>query len=556
MNRSRSSSFSEGDRHSRRTSSNSRDQRRELFGEPYERQQGNGRDGAVIVAQFQNSEGVQRQSIQSFHAAPRVESQPNRARDDAVRRYDSQFSRAQNVPATAANVPATAANVPAIAANVPDFRPSRDHRPKPVEVTGVSQRKRKSEAPPPFEQQFQGMECPGRVDAILQAMSQSFPAQPRENVSHSEYPRIPPLPDALPSLPKPLDAPPAAAKPAKDQVRRRLNSRVENLEKLTCTIAEIVMPLVGGVRQAALQRATAHSKGHRAQGAGEDQGHHGSGAAACAFAPEIVSVEPRAVDGGDCYSHSSCRSARGRDSSVRAYEDVRSRSGDRLNSVSDSNLSQNVKPRRDSNLPEYDDCKLRLDPRRVDFCNSGGEILLLVSFNNLPQEVHGSGLQRFKNSVREWLQNVSRRFNCTVTYTWGIGRRARNKLMHSLVGNTALVKKLHLDGAPLLNVNMKGDSDLNSFLLWTIDLQAYAVLNGLYPFIFGPNGDTERAALKDESAKIAWDASQSEGLRYLCAMIQDPGLRSSVALNVVHVDLNTSALSLCRGIQFNPSTCK
>ena len=92
-NRSRSSSFSDSDRHFRRWASNSRDQRRDLFGEPYEKQQGNGGDGAVIVAQFQNSEGVQRQSVQSFHAAPRVESQSKRARDDAVRRFDSQFSR-------------------------------------------------------------------------------------------------------------------------------------------------------------------------------------------------------------------------------------------------------------------------------------------------------------------------------------------------------------------------------------------------------------------------------------------------------------------------------
>ena len=114
-NRSRSSSFSDSDRHPRRVASNSRGQRRDpsrqehdalhTFGAPYKKQQGNGGDGAVIVSQFQDAEGVQGQSVQSFHvgvrnAEPRVESQSKRARDEAARRYDS---RAANVPATAAN---------------------------------------------------------------------------------------------------------------------------------------------------------------------------------------------------------------------------------------------------------------------------------------------------------------------------------------------------------------------------------------------------------------------------------------------------------------------
>ena len=75
---------------------------------------------------------------------------------------------------------------------------------------------------------------------------------------------------------------------------------------------------------------------------------------------------------------------------------------------------------------------------------------------------------------------------CQVIYDhlWAICRKLRNKLAHALNGNTkSLITKIHLEGAPILAV---GCTDINAFLLWTIDLKAYCILTGITPYLIGP----------------------------------------------------------------------
>ena len=107
---------------------------------------------------------------------------------------------------------------------------------------------------------------------------------------------------------------------------------------------------------------------------------------------------------------------------------------------------------------------------------------------------------------------------------WATSRKARNKLAHATNGNTTIVKRVYLEGAPLL---AKGETDLKKFLLWTIDLRAFCETMGLTEWVIGPApaAPTDAAALATHRERLA------EGLRYLCAMVADSNLKAGIALN-------------------------
>ena len=107
---------------------------------------------------------------------------------------------------------------------------------------------------------------------------------------------------------------------------------------------------------------------------------------------------------------------------------------------------------------------------------------------------------------------------------WAISRKMRNKLAHVANGNTTIVKRTYLEGAPIL---ARGDTNLRTFLLWTIDLKVFCETMGLTQWVIGP----APAAPTEAAAKTAYDEKLREGLRYLCAMIANNHLKAGVALN-------------------------
>ena len=112
-----------------------------------------------------------------------------------------------------------------------------------------------------------------------------------------------------------------------------------------------------------------------------------------------------------------------------------------------------------------------------------------------------------------------------ISSEWSISRKLHNRLMHALNGNTeSIITRVHLEGAPMLTA---ASMELNSFLLWTIDLKAYCITTGLTEWIIGPTP----ADPDDADALEKHNRKKSLGLRYLCAMIGNADLRSAVALN-------------------------
>ena len=110
--------------------------------------------------------------------------------------------------------------------------------------------------------------------------------------------------------------------------------------------------------------------------------------------------------------------------------------------------------------------------------------------------------------------------------TWATSSKTRNRLAHATNGNTSIVKRVFLEGAPVLDKEATG---LDQFLLWTIDLKAFCETMGLTEWIVGPEPTLDNSTT--ETIKAKHKTSLAEGLRYLCAMIGDKDLRAGVALN-------------------------
>ena len=121
-----------------------------------------------------------------------------------------------------------------------------------------------------------------------------------------------------------------------------------------------------------------------------------------------------------------------------------------------------------------------------------------------------------------------------VCVQWHISHRAWNRLMHALHGNTTsspslpetLVKRVYHHDCPRLEGS---DISLEAFLSWSIDAQGYFDLIGLTDYTCGKLPDLSRTA--SDAEKAAHTRYRREGLRYLCAMIGDKNLRTSVTMN-------------------------
>ena len=104
-------------------------------------------------------------------------------------------------------------------------------------------------------------------------------------------------------------------------------------------------------------------------------------------------------------------------------------------------------------------------------------------------------------------------------YIWNISHKSWNKLMHALHGN-GVITRLYTEGMPHLSTDLTPES----FISWTLDFKGWCISQGMKPFIIERASST--VPLSDEVK-----ANEAEGLRYLCAAIDDPDLRTNVALN-------------------------
>ena len=107
---------------------------------------------------------------------------------------------------------------------------------------------------------------------------------------------------------------------------------------------------------------------------------------------------------------------------------------------------------------------------------------------------------------------------------WHISHKAWNALMHALHGNGTsgtgtTIKRLYTEGMPHLT-----SLDVEDFVSWTIDYTAWAQGQGIYA------GIISRGTKADGTENDPEPVIEAEGLRYLCAAIDDHSVRSIVAI--------------------------
>ena len=101
---------------------------------------------------------------------------------------------------------------------------------------------------------------------------------------------------------------------------------------------------------------------------------------------------------------------------------------------------------------------------------------------------------------------------------WAVSHKAWNALMHALHGN-GVIGKLYTEGMPRLDKNITQES----FISWFLDFRGWARGQGLYEHIFDRMGASPNDRQEEEA----------EGLRYLCAAINDHDLRTTVGDNAI-----------------------
>ena len=97
--------------------------------------------------------------------------------------------------------------------------------------------------------------------------------------------------------------------------------------------------------------------------------------------------------------------------------------------------------------------------------------------------------------------------------TWHVSHREHNRLMHALHGN-GILKKIYTNGMPLLSKDSSSPSD---YIHWSIALRSWTVQAGIMSLVIGPLPDDVE------------DDDKAEGLRYLCAAIENQDMKSEVA---------------------------
>ena len=119
-------------------------------------------------------------------------------------------------------------------------------------------------------------------------------------------------------------------------------------------------------------------------------------------------------------------------------------------------------------------------------------------------------------------------------YTWAVPIRELNRLYHALHGNgttnKSITKKMDVTNIPILKST---DTTAEKFVLWTIDLRAWCKINLIEGLVLNrvlaaphPAGTSPNLG---EYLNSAGDLA--EGLRYLCAAIEDIDLQNGVSTN-------------------------
>ena len=116
-----------------------------------------------------------------------------------------------------------------------------------------------------------------------------------------------------------------------------------------------------------------------------------------------------------------------------------------------------------------------------------------------------------------------------ITYVWKKTHKMLNKLFHIIYGNTAkLISKLTVDGMPKLAADCQ---DPETFLSWYLDYRGWTAIQGVTMYIIGPLPPRPGLDPADLGPRASWDGKVAEGLRYLCAALQDSDLKANVACN-------------------------
>ena len=115
------------------------------------------------------------------------------------------------------------------------------------------------------------------------------------------------------------------------------------------------------------------------------------------------------------------------------------------------------------------------------------------------------------------------------SYVWKISHRLWNKAIHALIGNTSqdsIIRKLFTHGMPILK---EGSLSPKDFLSFRIDLEGWAGSQGITPLIIGPLPAPPATDPARPDLQQNYDDRVSQGMRYVCAAVQDTNLRASMA---------------------------
>ena len=110
------------------------------------------------------------------------------------------------------------------------------------------------------------------------------------------------------------------------------------------------------------------------------------------------------------------------------------------------------------------------------------------------------------------------------SYTWALPMTERQRLHHALHGNTRLIAKIMTDGIPTLE---RGANSAEQFIEFELDLRGWCSISGCLAYVVGPapTAPTGVEKLTEHNEKLAL------GLRYVCAAVDHPDLKSAVASN-------------------------
>ena len=133
-------------------------------------------------------------------------------------------------------------------------------------------------------------------------------------------------------------------------------------------------------------------------------------------------------------------------------------------------------------------------------------------------EIHGRWLYKDTDVIEAMLQ-------LPCSYTWALPMTERQRLHHALHGNgTRLITKIMTDGIPMLG---KGANSAEEFIEFELDLRGWCSISGCLIYVIGPAPAAPAGAekLAEHNEKLAL------GLRYVCAAVDHPDLKSAVASN-------------------------